>query len=100
MPTFICTLNWTDQGIRFVKDALKRRHSARRVAQKLGITIKDIYITTGDSDVLVIMEAPDGDVAAKFALATASQGNTRSSTCRAFTETEFGALIENIPSVS
>ena len=100
MPTFICTLHWTDQGIRSVTDALKRRQSARRVAEKLGITIKDVYITTGDSDVLVILEAPDGDTAAKFSLATASQGNTRGSTCRAFTETEFDALIKGIPPVN
>ena len=84
MPTFICTLHWTDQGIRSVTDALKRRQSARRVAEKLGITIKDIYITTGDSDVLVILEAPDWDTAAKFSRDRLT-GEYSRSTCRAFT---------------
>jgi uncharacterized protein with GYD domain len=99
MPTFVCSLRWTDQGLRSVKDALKRRHRARAVADKLGISIKEMYITTGESDILVILEAPDGDAAAKFALATGSQGNTRSSTCRAFTEAEFEKILNDLPEV-
>ena len=99
MPTFICSLCWTDQGIRFIKDAPKRRQRARLVADKLGIKIKEIYVTSGDSDLLVIMEAPDGDSMAKFALVAGSQGNTRSSTCRAFTESEFEALIKDLPEI-
>jgi uncharacterized protein with GYD domain len=99
MPTFVCSLRWTDQGVRSIKDALQRRSRARLVAGKLGITIKDIYITTGESDVLVIMDAPDGDAAAKFALAAGSQGNTRSSTCRAFTEAEFDKILKDLPDV-
>ena len=31
MPTFILTINWTDQGIRTVKDAPKRSKAAREL---------------------------------------------------------------------
>src|SRR5215470_7689267 len=99
MPTYICTLSWTDQGIRFVKDAPKRRQRARQLAQKLGIVIKDIYITSGDRDILMIMEAPDEDTVAALALAAGCQGNTRSSTCRAFTEAEFERILTEMPEV-
>jgi uncharacterized protein with GYD domain len=40
MPTFILTLNWTEQGIRAVKDAPKRSQAAKELAKKLGIEVK------------------------------------------------------------
>jgi uncharacterized protein with GYD domain len=35
MPTFILSLNWTDQGIRAVKDAPKRAEAAQELAKKV-----------------------------------------------------------------
>lgn len=60
MPTFILSLNWTDQGIRSVKDAPKRAQAARELAQKVGIEIKDVYLTSGDDDLLVIVDTRTG----------------------------------------
>jgi hypothetical protein len=34
MPTFMMSLNWTDQGIRAVKDSPKRSEAARELAKK------------------------------------------------------------------
>ena len=36
MPTFILTLNWTEQGIRAVKDAPKRSQAAKELAKETG----------------------------------------------------------------
>ena len=47
MPTFIVTLNWTDQGIRSVKDAPKRAALARELGKKLNVEIKQIFLTSG-----------------------------------------------------
>ena len=58
MPTFILTINWTDQGVRAVRDAPKRSEAARELAQKVGVDIKHIYLTSGEHDLLVIAEAP------------------------------------------
>ena len=69
MPMFICSLNWTDQGIRSVKDAPKRAQAARDLAKKVGVEIKEVYMTSGDNDLLVIVDTPNGDNVAKFALA-------------------------------
>ena len=68
MPMFICTLNWTEQGIRSVKESPKRAQAARDLAKKLGVEIKEVYLTSGDSDLLLILDTPDGDNVAKFAL--------------------------------
>jgi uncharacterized protein with GYD domain len=35
MPTFMCLLNWTEQGVKHAKDAGKRTKAAHAVAEKL-----------------------------------------------------------------
>lgn len=92
MPMFMCSLNWTDQGIRSIKEAPKRAKAARELAKKVGVDIKDVYLTSGDSDLLVILDTPNGDNAAKFALALGSQGNVRTRTFRIWPQTEFHKL--------
>jgi len=82
MPMFMCLLNWTEQGIRSVKEAPKRAKAAQELAKKVGVEIKEVYLTSGDSDLLVILDTPNGDNVAKFALAISSQGNVRTRTAR------------------
>ena len=97
MPLFIVTINWTEQGIRAVKDAPKRSQAAKELAKKLGAEIKQIYLTSGDNDLLAIIEAPNGDSVAKLAMTLGSQGNIRTRTVRAWTEPEFTKLISELP---
>ena len=97
MPTFMLSLNWTDQGIRSVKDAPKRSQAARDLAKKVGVEVKQIYLTSGDSDLVVFVDTPNGDNVAKFALALGAQGNVRTRTARAWPEAEFQKLIAELP---
>jgi uncharacterized protein with GYD domain len=97
MPMFILSINWTDQGIRNVKDAPKRAQAARDLGKKVGVDIKQIYLTSGESDLLAIVDAQTGDDIAKFALALGAQGNVRTRTARAWTESEFQKLVSELP---
>jgi len=97
MPMFILCLGWTDQGIRNVKDAPKRSQAAKDLAKKVGVDIKHIYMTSGDDDLLLIVDTPNGDNVAKFALALSSMGNVRTRTMRAWPEPEFQKLISELP---
>jgi uncharacterized protein with GYD domain len=97
MPTFIVSLNWTEQGIRAIKDGAKRAKAAREMAKKLGVEIKEIYLTTGDSDLLAILDSPNGDNVAKFALALSAGGNVRTRTCRAWPQAEYLKLLSELP---
>ena len=94
---FIMSLNYTDQGIRNIKDATKRAKAAKDLAKKLGVNIKELYLTSGDSDLVVIAETKNGDNLAKFALALGSKGNVRSRTARAWTASEYAKLISELP---
>jgi uncharacterized protein with GYD domain len=97
MPTFILSLNWTDQGIRAVKDAPKRAEAAQELAKKVGVEIKEVYLTSGYTDLLIIVDAPSGDNVTKFALALGSQGNVRTRTARAWPQSELQKLIAELP---
>jgi uncharacterized protein with GYD domain len=97
MPTFMLSLNWTDQGVRGVKDAPKRAQASRDLAKKVGVEIKQIYLTSGDADLVFIIETPNGDNVAKFALALSTLGNLRTRTARAWPEAEFLKLVSELP---
>ena len=97
MPTFILSLNWTDQGIRSVKTHPNAAKPRRCSPRKSEFEIKDIYLTSGDSDLLVIVDTPNGDNVAKFAPALGSLENPRTRTARAWPEAEFQKLISELP---
>ncbi|HTS40671.1 MAG TPA: GYD domain-containing protein [Xanthobacteraceae bacterium] len=97
MPTFICFLNWTDQGAKTAKDSGKRYHAARSMAEKLGGKVLSAYVTTGQYDVVATVDMPNGDAMVKFASAIAASGNARTTTVRAFAPDEFAKLVADVP---
>ena len=97
MPTFISLVNWTDQGIKEVKDSPNRIEAAKAALREMGGEIKDIYVTSGQYDLVVISDVPDGEVMVKFALAIGAQGRVRTTTSRAFTEGEFQKIVSDLP---
>jgi len=99
MPTFMCFLNWTDQGARNAKDANKRFQASRSLAEKLGGKLLTAYVTTGRYDVALTLDMPNGDAMAKFASAIAGSGNARTTTVRAYTPDEFSKLAAEAPTM-
>jgi uncharacterized protein with GYD domain len=97
MPMFIISINFTDQGIRNIKDSPKRAQAARELGKKLGVEIKQLYLTSGESDLLAIVDAANGDNVAKFALTLGAQGNVRTRTARAWSESEYAKMISELP---
>ena len=93
MPTYLVIGNFTDQGVRNVKDTLKRLETVRGVAKKLGITVKDAYWTLGQYDIALVAEAPDEAAMTAFGLSVGAQGNVRTQTLRAFSADEMGQLL-------
>jgi len=93
MPTYILLGNFTDQGVRAVKDTTKRVEHVRGLAQKLGITVKDVYWTLGACDTALIADAPDEAAMTAFGLSIGALGNVRTTTLRAFTAAEIGSIL-------
>ena len=97
MPTFMVSMNFTDQGIRNIKDAPKRAQAASDLAKKLGVEVKHRYLTSGESDLVVFVESPNGDNVAKLALALGSLGNVRTRTCRVWPAEEYVKFVSELP---
>ena len=93
MPTFMCFLNWTDQGARTLKDAPKRAEAMKSLVEKNGGKLVSAYITTGQHDVVFVADMPNGEAMTKVAITASSQGNVRTTTARAFTAAEFNKLV-------
>ena len=93
MPTFICFLNWTDQGAKNAKDSSKRHQAAKTMAEKLGGKLLSAYVTTGQYDVVATLEMPNGEAMVKFASAVSATGNARTTTVRGYTPDEFSKLV-------
>jgi uncharacterized protein with GYD domain len=93
MPTFIGMLSWTDQGIRSLKDTPKRIQAARENAKKFGIEVKQIFLTSGEFDILAIYEAPSAEHMAKLAMTNGAIGAVRTRTVQAWPEPEMLKLI-------
>ncbi len=97
--TFICFLNWTDQGAKSAKDAVKRSHAAKAMIEKLGGRLLSVYISTGDYDVVATIEMPNGEAMVKYVTAISASGNARTTTVRAFTPEEFSKLAAEAPTM-
>jgi uncharacterized protein with GYD domain len=97
MPTYISLLRYTQQGISAAKNAPARIDATKEAYRKAGGEFKAIYLTLGKYDLVAIAEMPNDEAAARMALALGSQGNIRSETFRAFTETEFRKIVSTLP---
>ncbi|HET7717039.1 MAG TPA: GYD domain-containing protein [Bauldia sp.] len=96
MGTYISLINWTDQGIKNVKDSPARLDAAKQLAKKLGCELKQFFMTIGAYDMVAVMEAPDDEAAAKFTLILASGGNVRTSTLKAFDEATYRKIVSGL----
>jgi uncharacterized protein with GYD domain len=88
MPTYIVLGNFTDQGIRGVRDSIKREDAFRRQCDKVGAKVKDVYRTMGRYDLAAVVDAPDDVTVSSLLYSTGTLGNIRTETLRAFTREE------------
>jgi len=93
MATYIVLSNFTDQGIRNVKETTKRSDAVRELARKMGIETKSLYWTVGKYDVVATFEAPNDAAMTALCLALGAQGNVRTQTLRAFSKDEMSNVL-------
>lgn len=96
MATFISLVNFTDQGIRSVKDSPDRLNAFQAMAEKMGVSVKSVYYTVGNYDIVVVVEGSEEAVMSAL-LKVATLGNVRSQTLRAFSTEEMKQIISKMP---
>ena len=97
MPTYVSLFNYTDQGIRNIKDSPKRLDASKKALRKLGGEMKAFYLTQGNFDGVLIFEVPNEEALTRFLLTTGAAGSVRTTTLRAYTEDEFRQHITALP---
>lgn len=95
MGTFIALLDYTDAGIRNIKDSPHRADKFNEIAERAGARVVGQYWTLGSHDGVLILEAPNDEVAASLLLALGAEGNVRTTTLRAYEWGQAQDLIES-----
>ncbi len=96
MPRYIALVSFTDQGIRDIKNSVKRSDHVKKIAAKHKVEIRDIHWTMGRYDIVVLFDAPNDGAMSAFTLENAQLGNVRTETFRAYTREEFADIIKAI----
>ncbi|WP_421375777.1 GYD domain-containing protein [Paraburkholderia sp. DD10] len=97
MATYVVLAQFTDQGIRTIKNSPQRAGQVAELARSFGCEMKEVFWTLGQYDIVTIVEAQDEQNFAAFGFALGSAGNVRTQTLRAFTKSEIGAVIGKLP---
>ena len=96
MSHYVILWNWTDQGLRSVKDSAKRSESFKEQIEKAGGKVVGQYYTMGRYDGIAIVEASSDEILSSILLDNASKGNFHSVTLKAFTLSEVSKLTEGL----
>ena len=96
MATYVALINWTEQGVRQVKDSPKRLDTAKKALKDMGGAFKEVFMTMGAYDMVMVYEAPDDAVAARFTLMLGMLGNVRTTTLKAFPEQAYREIIGSL----
>jgi uncharacterized protein with GYD domain len=96
MTTYIVLINWTDQGVRSIKESPRRLDAAKKQLGEMGGSFKQFFLTMGEHDMVAVCEAPDDAVIARFALTLGMGGNVRTRTLKAFPEAAYREIIASL----
>ena len=93
MSSFVVLGNWTDQGIKKIKEAPERIKETHSMVEKSGGKMQ-LFYTLGKYDFVMILEAPNDDAVMAILLCLGSMGNVRTMTMKAWTESEGAKIIK------
>jgi uncharacterized protein with GYD domain len=95
MALDIVLVNFTDQGIRNVKDSPQRANAFREMCKKNEVRVRDVFWTMGRYDMLAVIEGPDEAMAAVL-LTMGKLGNVRTETLRAMDAETFQRILQKV----
>jgi uncharacterized protein with GYD domain len=96
MSTYIVLIDWTELGLKNVRESPRRLDAAKKLLREMGGNFKEFYLTMGEHDMVAVCDAPDDAVAARFALSLGSGGSVRTRTLKAFPEAAYREIINSL----
>jgi uncharacterized protein with GYD domain len=95
MAINVSLVNFTDQGIRNIKDSPQRAKAFRELCKQQGVQVREILWTTGPYDMVVIAEGAEEALSAVL-LSVAKLGNVRTQSMRAMDQEAFQRVLEKV----
>jgi len=92
-------MKFTGSGLQGIKQAQEGRAAGKKAAKAFGIKWKQQYLMMGQYDIVTVVEAPDDETMATFALLGGMSGSFTIETMRAFNETEADQLIKSLKTI-
>ena len=96
MSQYIALVNYTDKGIANVKDSPARLDRARALLREMGGEFKQVFLTMGQHDMVLVYEAPDDATSSRFLLLLGQSGFVRTKTMKAFPEAAYREIIHSL----
>ena len=102
MPIFIVTASYSQDTVNgLMGHPQGRRAAVAKLVEKGGGKLLDMYMTTGPSDVMAIVEMPDGADAVAVNMAIAASGAAQSlHTIQAWSPEDFEAIAHKAGEIS
>lgn len=97
MARYVALIKWTEQAIQNVKETVDRAEQVQGLAQQMGGGIDTLLWTQGRYDLVGILDFPDDESFAAFALSVGSRGAVRTESLRAFTAEEMARVLQKMP---
>ena len=95
MAINVSLVNFTDQGMRNIKDSPQRARAFREICKQQGVQVREMLWTTGAYDMVLITEGPE-DALSSVLLSAAKLGNVRSQSLRAMDQETFQRVLEKV----
>ncbi|HUZ32418.1 MAG TPA: GYD domain-containing protein [Xanthobacteraceae bacterium] len=96
MAIYVTLVNFTEQGVRNIKDTIKRTDAAKQAGAAVGVKIREVLWTQGQYDMVIISESDDEIAANAMILNAVKGGNIRTQVMRAFTAAEMQKIIDKV----
>ena len=96
MSAYVALVSYTDRGIQAVRDSPRRLDAAKALLKEMGGEVRQVFMTMGEYDLLVIYDAVDDATAARFTLSLGMLGNVRTRTMKAFPEAAYREIIASL----
>jgi len=97
MSVYIVLGNYTEQGIRNIKQVAQLRQAAEQWTAAQGGRVLGNYTTLGPYDFVFIVELPSPEVVLEGAFTFGSQGEVRTQTMLAFPAEAAEAIAQRLP---
>ena len=97
MAKYISLVKYKTKGIENIKESPSRLDAVKQLCESMGATVEGFYLTMGRYDIIMIMDAPNLETAAKIILTTTSKGSVSTETLPAFPEDEYRKIISELP---